>query len=360
MPAPVLLCLLLALPAPADDAGSYTGTGQLPPDTKNRVVALLNEGVALMRDNHNQEAVERFSQAAALDPGDWATHLDLGLALAKTGRTDEAIGEIKRCLALNPDSDSALVTLGGLYQSSGRVDQALEVYREFLSRFPRHSESARVASLVKGLEAASPSLDKQAAAGAACASSGGAGDDYLAAVTANGTLRWAGDRMPLKVYIAPGEGVPGFRPEMPSLLRQAFDDWGTAAGGRLRFSFVGSPQEADIKCTWLADPSALSNSAEAGETRVFTSGMNIVSGTIKLLTVPLTDQLPLTDNRLRQICLHEIGHVLGLAGHTTDPADAMCFSSSVADRWRRLTARDSNTIRRLYSTGLSAGQARQP
>jgi predicted Zn-dependent protease len=77
---------------------------------------------------------------------------------------------------------------------------------------------------------------------------------------------------------------------------------------------------------------------------VFTNSQGIVKGTIKILTVAQMAELPLTNNRLRQICLHEIGHALGFGGHTRDPQDMMFFSTRVTDQDRSLSPRDAASI----------------
>jgi len=314
---------------------------------------LVNEGLALLRANRNQEAADKLSQAVKLAPDLAEAHNNLGLALAKLGRLPEAVEQLKQAVALSPDLAATWLSMGGLYQSSGKLDEAIKAYREFLNRFPNHSEAPKIANLVKGLEAESR---RQQAAGQSTngqqlsLSAAAAGDDYLAEVTSQGVLRWPARRIPLRVYVRPGQSVPGFRPAFLSILNQAFEDWARASDGRVSFVFVSDPNKAEIECSWTNDPGQLANSAESAETRVFTDREGIAKGTIKLLTVPLSAELPLTDNRARLICLHEIGHVLGLAGHTKNPADIMFYSSSFVDEWRVLTQRDSNTVIRLYSS----------
>jgi predicted Zn-dependent protease len=82
---------------------------------------------------------------------------------------------------------------------------------------------------------------------------------------------------------------------------------------------------------------------------VFTDSEGIARGTITLLTVPLSPELPMTENRMRTVCLHEIGHALGLGGHTTNPDDIMFYTSSLADVAKHLSDRDRATLVRLYS-----------
>lgn len=82
--------------------------------------------------------------------------------------------------------------------------------------------------------------------------------------------------------------------------------------------------------------------------------VGIVHGVIQILTVPLMQGMAVTPNRIRTISLHEIGHVLGLTGHTANPNDAMFYSATIADEWRNLSARDANTMTRLYSANTTA------
>ena len=54
---------------------------------------------------------------------------------------------------------------------------------------------------------------------------------------------------------------------------------------------------------------------------------------------------------LAKICLHEMGHALGMNGHSPNSHDVMYPSSSIYDKSAPvLSARDKSTIRRLYQT----------
>lgn len=157
--------------------------------------------------------------------------------------------------------------------------------------------------------------------------------------------------MPISVCIRSGEGITGFRPEFIDILNQCFNDWAVASQGLISFRFTRDPNSADLDCSWTDDPHTFSNQAEAGETRLTTNKKNsaIVRGTIRLLTVPLVPALPITPNRLRTTCLHEVGHALGLTGHTQNPNDIMFFSAHITDNRFELTPRDINTLVRLYT-----------
>lgn len=336
-------CLLACAQNPAQPEGQQVFVGGKPVTMDVfRAAQLVNESLQLIRSNQNEEAVERLTLAVQLAPELPEARHNLGLAYAKLGRTSEAIAEMQKAIDLKPDLPSTWLTLGGLYQSAGQLDRAIYYYHEFLRRFPSHGEAGKINNLVKGLEAES---GRRQAAQESAAEAG----DYLAEMTREGTLRWPARRIPIKVCIQSGESVPHYKPQFEAILRQSFEDWSEASSGRVSFLFIKDPARADIVCSWLANPAELTNAAEAGEAHVSTDGQGIVRGTIKILTTPLSAELPLTDTRMQLNCLHEVGHVLGLAGHTMNPADVMFYSAPLTDQRRKLSSRDSNTITKLYS-----------
>jgi tetratricopeptide (TPR) repeat protein len=307
---------------------------------------LVNQGTILLRSNRNQEAADKLAQAVKIAPGMAEAHHDYALALAKLGKTDTALQEFKLALDLNPGLDSAWLSMGGLYQSSGNIANALAAYREFLTRFPQHQDAPKVASLVLGLE---KEVQRSANVPVKVNADGKPSDDYFAEATRDGVVRWPVGRMPLQIFIHDGTDVQAYKPAFGQILRRSFDAWMCASNGLVQFKEVNDPKIADIEVFWLADGRKLVNDAESGETRVSKNSRGIVHSTIQLLTIPTLPEMPMTDNRMRQITLHEIGHALGITGHTNDPRDAMFFTSTLEDLWKDLSQRDANTIVRLYS-----------
>ncbi len=344
LPVAALLIWTSCHSSAADAKEQYMMNGKLVSRSMYEAAILLKQGTQQLKANKNDEAIESLKQAESLAPDFPEVHHNLGIALAKLGRSQEAISQLEIARKLNPALPSTWLSLGGLYQTEGDIPRALEIYNQYLSKFPRDPAYSKVASLVKGLS--SEEIMERA--------SGNDPDnrdsnDYLREVTRQGVVRWSAGKMPLKVFIEAGDSVPSYRKELDALLRKSFLDWQEASGGLVSFQFTDDKDNSDIQCSWTEDPKTLKNIAEAGETRLYSNSKGIVRGTIKFLTVPLMKALPMTDNRMRYIFLHEIGHVMGMAGHTTVPTDAMFHSISMKDEWRNLSERDSNTLRKLYS-----------
>lgn len=346
--------------------------------TDAQATQMVNHALALIRANRNDEAAAELKQVVQMVPSSAKAHHSFGLALAKVGDNQSAISEFKTAISLNPDLDAAWLTLGGLYQSVGKLDDALATYNEFLKRFDNPklrpdltTACTNVKNLAKGLEAEqqrlkvardqTAQLRKGYLAGESStllnAPAQSDSDDYIPEATRQGHIyRWT--KMPIKVYIADAKGVPGYKPAWGAILKQSFHDWERGSGGKVKFEFVDEFAEPfnGIRFTWVAvrgdktNLQGLTNEAEAGEAVMYTlNGTDLVSGEVKVLTQPLSTVLPLTDNRIRFACLHEIGHALGLSGHTDNPEDIMFLSTSFKDEWRELSGRDSRTIQRFYS-----------
>jgi predicted Zn-dependent protease len=309
-----------------------------------RGAELANEGMELLRQNRNSEAVEKLREAVTLYPELAEAYHNLGLALAKLGDSRGALEALDKARSLK-DIDATWLTLGGLYQANGQIAEAIAVYRDFIVRFPTHQmvQSGKLESLIKGLEHEGGAMLSNPAITAT--------EDYVQDVTKSGVVRWPSIRMPIRVHIADGAKVAGYQSEYSAILSQSFEDWSRASGGLVRFDTTSGATQADLVCLWISDPSLMTNQAEAGETQVFGNrSVGINRGKILLLTQPLSPALPVTRSSIRLICLHEIGHALGLTGHTVNPSDIMFYSTSYKDEWRHLSVRDAKTITRLYSS----------
>jgi predicted Zn-dependent protease len=173
-------------------------------------------------------------------------------------------------------------------------------------------------------------------------------NDYLGDATQNGMTRWSPDLMPLKIYIKNGSAVPNFRPEFVDILKQAFDDWSKGSNGKVTFVYTDDENSANIVCSWTNNPKEMMSSAEGGHAMVIPDANGILKSIVVLLTLNPSGAA-VTEKFARRVDLHEIGHALGLLGHSKNPDDIMFSSLPPADLDCALNERDKNTIIALYS-----------
>lgn len=153
-------------------------------------------------------------------------------------------------------------------------------------------------------------------------------------------FHWNTKNPTIHVYIASGEHIKGWTPEYRENLNQAFLTWQMALDNSVQFKFVERPEDpVDVVVRWhdrYRPQTGLTSYKFLKNTLVFAAiDFNLRSYDNKLHTV----------NTLQKIALHEVGHILGVAGHSKNPKDIMFPASTVT---KTLSPRDIETMRQLY------------
>lgn len=104
-----------------------------------------------------------------------------------------------------------------------------------------------------------------------------------------------------------------------------------------------------IVCKWTDDRKVLMNPNEGGNTQVVPSPEGIFSAQMLLLTSPPPGATEIKTSYLTRVALHEIGHALGITGHSAARADIMFSTVYPDDKNESLSANDIATINALYS-----------
>jgi hypothetical protein len=156
-----------------------------------------------------------------------------------------------------------------------------------------------------------------------------------------GTLRTWG-AFPVKIYFA-NTATYGSGSSFDPLVRQGFDQWEIESGGVFDLQYVSTEGEADIVVRYNLLSSPPVSGDELGSTTVsFTTGGRLTHADIKLNVwngMTAQDRADFVGT-----AAHEMGHGLGIGGHSSSTADLMYFASSV----NNVTPRDLNTMKTAY------------
>lgn len=248
------------------------------------------------------EAEEKLRNSLLLEPSLVSAHSNLGLVFNKTGRAQQAIKHLIYALSREPGSAAPLLSLAASYQLLGDLSQACILYKRYLAQFPNAADRALVQDICQHL---------QSEQNGACAKEKESHPGE--------SSTWS--KSLLRVYIHDASRLAGFKENYNDLLKDSFLAW--SEPGLLSFEFVQDARLADIEVRWSDNPSALSSIGESGEAVLKNQGPSLVHASITVFTHRPGAQNTMSDSEIKALCLHEIGHALGLISHSKSPEDVM-------------------------------------
>ncbi len=174
-------------------------------------------------------------------------------------------------------------------------------------------------------------------------------------------VHWNTQNDPVNVLISTkGEKVPDYYVKE---VKNALTDYQKITNNNIRFYYTNKPEEANIEILFTKDISGGKCETNddcakvLGLTENNTSGYVLRKSTIRLRTKD-TDDTEFTANQIHNIAKHEIGHALGIIGHSYYSDDVMYPVSNDA-KWaenvqtliikkKEFSKRDIETINLLY------------
>lgn len=165
-------------------------------------------------------------------------------------------------------------------------------------------------------------------------------------------IRWNHKEMPIKVYIDKFNAPAN----VDNIIKDAFYPWAYVLGGVIRYIIVNNSSDADIivkfKNTY-SEVGNICNKEEAGGCAFTVNYGNIIKSSDITIATKGWDGKALPEYAIFNTSLHEVGHALGIKGHSQVKSDIMSLGYGeyevVLQKRSSLSKRDINTIRLIYA-----------
>ena len=293
--------------------------GRAAPADREQAKTFLREGNGLLDREHFAEAAAAFTRAIEADPDYAEAYHNRGIANEMVDRA-QAIQDFQRFIELGGDSPD-------LRFDVARVQARLQL----LKSMPELPEALQPSHYVA--EAEDYYWD---------VSSGSEGEEWR--------------EFPIKVFL-------GSAPQnkWQEGTREAFNIWREV----FPLQLVALPQKADIRMAWEISAGGGGHAGEEYEWVDFRrEGGEMASRKVAVIQINL--EMPWSKKDMRAIVLHEMGHALGIKGHSKHRGDIMYWQMQQRTRqinvpyfphplfWRSLvdrpSQRDINTLIHLYNS----------
>lgn len=264
---------------------------------------------------------------------------DLHLHIPFPGKS----GITKKLIAFAP-KPLDLVNRAQIHDQEGEIDEATADYIACIDSPEFEKIPARIRTAIREL------ADMREAA---------TSKDYLSELLCHSDVfYWPKSRMPIKVYI-PGPTVPeGFSDVDHKLICECLDAWMKVVPDKLSYKVVDDKRGADLVFSQKGESSELGLSRlQAAHTVPLPEGPlkwqvgAIAKCGIDVVRVdpPLTEESEVSKIRDRKrIFTHELGHALGLSGHSCNAGDIMFFTGNEESPYQ-ISPRDSATLQMIYN-----------
>lgn len=284
---------------------------------------------------------------------------------------DEAISKLQQALAEKPGYRLALQNLATAYTNKAWKVYGAEQWKEAAQSLRKAIDITRLVygstADVSKMQTCLNFCEQAVRANAQQSAESGLGSsqDYLSELRA---LHWDKNKMPLRVYVAPGDRVPSYRSEFAEQIRKAEDAWSEASGNLVRFAETNDRNNCDIEIAWSNDRSKAVSPSEAGHTVVAeTENNTITHAKIILFTIPAPGlPRPIQPSTMYAAALHELGHAIAFDGHSKHTSDIMApavkYIQSPRGAMISLSPRDCNSITKIYSqaSNQASDKTREP
>jgi len=300
------------------------------------------EGFENIKAKNFAKALNCFNAALKEHPNSWQTLQNIGNCHSELRHYDTALSYFQKSIEAGGLHGSQCQNVAGVYQKLGDNKKAVAWLKLACSVDPNKNADPYVQGTIRRLE--DPINNPKGSANA---------PDYLIGVVA--LRRWPKESMPIKVYVRDNPQVPGIGKVYRDVVKDALDQWCKASGNTVSYKFVDKLDGANLICDYTDRPEQVRPDHDLGTEGSTESQVRLKDNAMEWADVVLLVRdnpgAPFRERRtLMKLCLHEMGHALGLKGHSPNSHDVMFYTTTNPDVPATLSERDKNTFKLIYAS----------
>lgn len=287
------------------------------------------------------KALESFKVALKEKPKNWQILQNIGNCHMKMGQYEEAVSNVQKSIELGGLHPTQCTIMAASLEGLGQPKQALNWLKLACSVDPTQASNPDMQAAIRRLH--DPGINPIGSPNA---------PDYLSGLLS--VSKWRKKDLPIKVYVRSNYQISSFFPEFVPIVRDALEQWCNASEGAVTYKFVDDRRDANLIFDYTDNPELCASKHEIGlegatEMMIRADDNTAAKGNVVILVKNHPLSKSFRDKILiKKTCLHEVGHALGMHGHSPNRNDIM-FLASTPEPKVTLSKRDKNTIRRMYN-----------
>jgi hypothetical protein len=299
---------------------------------------LQMDGCRHVQEKNFPKALECFRAALKEKPNSWAIMESIGNCQMELGHYDSAAVSFQKSIEIGGLHASQCCNLAAVYQRSGQPKQALNWLKLACSLDPTKATDPLMQASISKLQ--DPANNPTGLLTA---------PEYLSSLVS--FKGWHKESMPLKVYVRKNSQLPQFYESFLAIVRDSFDQW-CASIPAVSYKFVNSADLANIVCDYTDHRELVSSQHELGidgntEMLVKTDNSPGPTNLVVLVKDAPAASVFRDRNTVKLCSLHEVGHALGMHGHSPSSLDVM-FPVVTQGLKAKLSERDKRTMKLIY------------
>ena len=170
--------------------------------------------------------------------------------------------------------------------------------------------------------------------------------NYIDRTLKSGQLvRWNPSTFPLYVYVEHNSDLPEY---YDKTVKRAFAQWQKAGDGFITFKFTDIEDYSDIRCYFPNNYRSENDGQRmiAGVTKFEYNKDKLKYAQINFASYDMNNKFR-TESALYSTALHEIGHALGISGHSVNKEDVMYPVTQHTES--KISKNDISTLKLIYS-----------